>query len=200
MSEDTIGNRWSESEEQIMEATRRALLQHGYAQLSISRIADELNQSKASLYYHYDSKEDLLQSFLEFTIDQLEANIDTNDEAPNRELEQLVEALLPLQLSDEESQHRAVMVELRSQAVMNDKFREQFTEIDDLIVKRMERIIDRGIDEGVFRNVDSGRVAEHIFATTSGATYNRATTDRTAAVAAVRVSLLSYINNELIQG
>ncbi|SHL31940.1 TetR/AcrR family transcriptional regulator [Haladaptatus paucihalophilus] len=200
MTADSSDSEWSTSEERIMEATHRALLRDGYAQLSISRIASELDQSKASLYYHYDSKEDLLLSFLEYVTDRLESNIYTsNDESPSQELEQFIEMLLPLQLDDTESQLRAAMVELRSQAVMDEKFRKQFTEIDDRIVDHLERIIDRGIDEGEFRNVDSTRVAEHIFATFSGVMYNRATTNRENAPAAVRVALSSYLNKDLMK-
>lgn len=199
MSNDTSRKKWSKSEKQIMEATHRALLRHGYAHLSISHISSELNQSKSSLYYHYDSKEDLLLSFLEFVIDQLESNIYTDsNETPSQELEQLIEALLPLRLNDDDRQLRAVMVELRSQAVMDEQFRKQFTEIDNRIVDHFEEIINRGIDEGEFRNVDSTRVAEHIFATISGVMYDRATTNREKASAAVRVSLSSYINKELM--
>ena len=200
MTADSSEREWSESEERIMEATHRALLRYGYAQLSISRIASELDQSKASLYYHYDSKEDLLLSFLEYVTDQLESNIYAdNNESPSQELERFIETLLPLRLDDDESQLRAAMVELRSQAVMDEKFRKQFTEIDDRIVDHLERIINKGIDEGEFRNVDATRIAEQIFATVNGVMYNRATTDRENAPAAVRVSLSSYINKELIK-
>lgn len=200
MTTDSSEREWSTSEERIMEATHRALLRYGYAQLSISRIASELDQSKASLYYHYDSKEDLLLSFLEYVTDQLESNIYTNnDECPSQELEQFIETLLPFRLGDDESQLRAAMVELRSQAVMDEQFRKQFTEIDDRIVDHLERIINRGIDEGEFRNVDSTRVAEHIFATISGVMYNRATTNRENAPAAVRVALSSYLNKDLMK-
>jgi len=184
MTADSSEREWSKSEVRIMEATHRALLRYGYAQLSISRIASELDQSKASLYYHYDSKEDLLLSFLEYVTDQLESNIYTdNNESPSQELERFIETLLPLQLDDDESQLRAAMVELRSQAVMDEKFRKQFTEIDDRIVNHLERIISKGIGEGEFRNVDSTRVAEHMFATISGVMCNRATTNRENALA-----------------
>ncbi len=200
MSESTSEREWSESERRIMEATHRALLRHGYAQLSISQIASELNQSKASLYYHYDSKEELLLSFLKFAIDQLESNIYTEvEKTPRQELEQLIEELFPVQLSDDDSQLRAVMVGLRSQAVMDDQFREQFTEIDSRIVEHFEMIIDRGIDEGEFRSVDSTRAAEHIFAIISGVMYNRATTNRENAPVEVRASLSSYLDSELLK-
>lgn len=181
-----------------MEATYRALLTHGYADLSISRIADELGKSKAALYYHYDSKDDLLIAFLKFSVDRFETTIGTETgDDPSEDLEHVIETLLPLQPGEEQQQLQAVLVGLRSQAVTNEAFREQFTRIDERLATTIREIIQHGIDEGSFRDVDSTRVAEHILATVNGAMYGRATTDRENAAAAVRVSLSSYIDSEL---
>ncbi len=190
--------RWSTAQVEIMQATYRALLEHGYADLSISRIADELDKSKAALYYHYDSKDDLLVAFLEFAVDKFEATIGTETGSdPNDDLEHVIEKIIPLRPSEEERHLREVMVGLRSQAVTNVAFREQFTRLDEQIVTTTEEIIERGIDEGAFRDVDPTRIAEHIQATINGTMYARATTDRENAATATRVSLLSYIDSEL---
>ncbi|GAA0475047.1 hypothetical protein GCM10008985_34420 [Halococcus dombrowskii] len=55
-----------ETIEEIMDATYRALCKHGYAALRMQDIADETTKSKAALHYHYDSKHDLLLSFLDY--------------------------------------------------------------------------------------------------------------------------------------
>jgi AcrR family transcriptional regulator len=189
---------WSAAEREIMEATYRALLAHGYAGLSISRIAEEFDKSKASLYYHYDSKDDLLVSFLDFAVDQFEESVDTaTGEDPWATLEHVVEKLLPLRPGEDQEGIQSVMVGLRSQAVTNEAFREQFTEIDDRLAATVREVVDRGIEEGTFHDVDSTRVAEHVLATINGAMYGRETTDRQTAVAAVRVSLSSYLEAEL---
>ncbi len=181
-----------------MEATYRALLKHGYADLSISRIADELDKSKAAIYYHYDTKDDLLVAFLEFAVDRFEETIETETgEEPPEDLEHVIEKLLPLQPDEEQRQLQAVLVGLRSQAVTNGVFREQFTQIDERLAATVRSIVERGIDDGTFRDVDPSRVAEHILATINGARYGRVTTDRKSAVAAARVSLASYIDSEL---
>jgi AcrR family transcriptional regulator len=198
MTTDSPEKTWSTAKEEIMEATYRALLEHGYADLSISRIADELDKSKAAIYYHYDTKDDLLVSFLEFAVDRFEETIhtETGDE-PSEDLEHVTEKLLPLQPDAEQRQLQAVLVGLRSQAVTNEVFREQFTQIDERLAATIRGIVERGIDEGTFRDVDPSRVAEHILATVNGAMYGRATTDRKSAAAAARVSLASYIDSEL---
>ncbi|WP_135662287.1 TetR/AcrR family transcriptional regulator [Halorhabdus rudnickae] len=198
MTIDSPEKTWSTAKEEIMEATYRALLEHGYADLSISRIADELDKSKAAIYYHYDTKDDLLAAFLEFAVDRFEETIktETGDE-PSEALEHVIEKLLPLRPGEEQRQLQEVLVALRSQAVTNEVFREQFTQIDERLAATIRGIVELGIDEGIFRDVDSSRVAEHILATINGAMYSRATTDREDATAAARVSLSSYINSEL---
>ena len=198
MTTDQRRKSWSTAEEEIMEATYRALLNHGYADLSISRIADELDKSKAAIYYHYDTKDDLLVAFLEFAVDRFEETIDTETgNEPAADLEHVIEKLLPLQPDEEQRQLQAVLVGLRSQAVTNGVFREQFTQIDERLAATIRGIVDRGIEEDTFRDVDPSRVAEHILATVNGAMYGRATTDRKSAAAAARVSLASYIDSEL---
>jgi len=198
MTSDSPEKHWSDAEEEIMEATYRALLKHGYTELAISRIADELDKSKAAIYYHYDTKDDLLVAFLEFAVDRFEETIDTETgDEPAEDLEHVIEKFLPLQPDEEQQQLQTVLVSLRSQAVTNEAFREQFSQIDERLAASIRNIVERGIDKGTFGDVDPSRVAEHILATVNGAMYGRVTTDRKSAAAAARVSLASYIDSEL---
>lgn len=195
---DAIDQKWSKGEREIMNATYRAMLEHGYPNLSISIIADELGKTKASIYYHYDSKEELLISFLDFVVDRFKIDFTEEiSESPGTALDNAIERLVPLQLTDKEFHGQIVLLELRSQASRNEAFRERFTEINELLVETICDIIERGIDAGTFQDVEAARVAEHIVATTNGAKIDRITTDRDAAPAAVRVSLMAYIDSEL---
>jgi AcrR family transcriptional regulator len=189
---------WSPAEEEIMKATYRALLEHGYAGLSISRIAEELGKSKASIYYHYDSKDDLLVAFLEYAADQFESSVATETgEDPRADLDHVVEKLLPRQPDEDQRQVQSVVLGLRSQAVTSEPFREQFGAMDDRLATTVRTIVDRGIEAGAFRDVDATQVSEHVLATVNGAMYARATTDREDAVDAVRDSLSEYFDATL---
>jgi AcrR family transcriptional regulator len=189
---------WSAAEEEIMKATYRALLEHGYAGLSISRIADELDKSKASIYYHYDSKEALLVAFLEYAADQFETSVatETGDD-PRADLDHVVEKLLPRQPDEEQRQVQSVLLGLRGQALTSEQFSEQFTAMDDRLAATVQTIVERGIEDGAFRDIDAAQVAEHVLATVNGAMYARATTDREDAVDAVRDSLSAYLDATL---
>lgn len=198
MATDSPTEKWSPTEEEIMQATYEVLLESGYSGLSISQIVDKLGKSKAALYYHYDSKEDLLISFLEFAVDRFEAVISTETgDDPNEDLEHVIEKILPLRPNEEQRQTQEVMIALRSQAVTNEAFKEQFTQMDEQIAATIEDIIRQGIKEGAFRDVDPTRIAEHVLAIVNGTMYTRATTTREDATAITRVSLSSYLDSEL---
>jgi len=189
---------WSDAEEEIMRATYRALLSHGYADLSMSHIADELDKSKAAPYYYYDSKDELLVAFLDYAIYRFEDGLDTDvGDDPKERLDHAVEKLLPLRPDEKTRDLQAVLVELRAQAVTNDAFREQFSRLDAEIVETIREIVQRGVDDGTFRDVDATRIAEHVLATIIGGRYGQATTDREDAIGAPRVSLTSYLDAEL---
>lgn len=144
-----IDQKWSKGEREIMNATYRAMLEHGYPNLSISIIADELGKTKTSIYYHYDSKEELLISFLDFVVDRFKIDFTEEiSESPGTALDNVIERLVPLQLTDEEFHGQIVLLELRSQASRNEAFRERFTEINELLVETICDIIERGIDAG----------------------------------------------------
>ena len=56
----------SSTEQEIMEATYHALVNSGYAELSICDISRRFDGSQSLIYDHYDDKEDLLTRFIQF--------------------------------------------------------------------------------------------------------------------------------------
>ncbi|EMA11137.1 TetR/AcrR family transcriptional regulator [Haloarcula marismortui] len=187
------------TEKEIMHATHRALVNSGYAELSISRISDELDKAKSTIYHYYDSKDALLLRFLRFTVDRFEATINTSiGDNPKEDLNHIISTLLPCQLPEEKRQLHSVLVTLSPQALERAVFREQFTEIDTRLATIIEKTVRRGVDADVFRDVDPTHAAEHILATIKGTMYSRLTTNREAATAAAKASLFSYIDSNLI--
>ncbi|MDB2248550.1 MULTISPECIES: TetR/AcrR family transcriptional regulator [Halorubrum] len=200
MTGDQPGPAWSTAEVKILEATYTALLKHGYADLSIARIGDELDRSKSSIYHYYDSKDDLLITLLEFTVDKFESAIDTeSSQNPAETLKQLIAKLLAPHPLEDDHQFQTVLVGFRSQAVTNSRIRAQFTHVDERLADTIREILERGIAENVFEAVNASEVTEYILATINGGIYTRVTTDRVDAVTATHSMLVSYIDSELIQ-
>lgn len=70
------------TQEAIMDATYQALCKHGYTDLTIQKIADEFGKSKSLLYYHHDTKDEILIVLLEYLLNQftVEDTIDPTDD------------------------------------------------------------------------------------------------------------------------
>ncbi|MGH3095702.1 MAG: TetR/AcrR family transcriptional regulator [Streptosporangiales bacterium] len=56
--------------------------EQGYDKTSLREIAERLDVTKAALYYHFKSKEDILQSVLEDYLSEVEALLDWAEAAP----------------------------------------------------------------------------------------------------------------------
>lgn len=185
----------------IMRATYDALTSHGYANLTIQRIADEFEKSKSLLYHHYDGKDDLLVDFLRFMLEHWEAKAECRaDEAPQARLEELLDRVAAVELDEETAAFTAAMEELRGQAPHDVAYREQFSEHDRALRERFADIIAEGIDDGAFHAVDPETVAEFLLTTVNGIRIQRVTRDDDGGVAAARAELEEYLEARLYRG
>lgn len=154
--------------EAIMEATYRALCEHGTSDLTVQAIANEFDKSKSLIFYHYDSKEHLLLSFLAYLLDRFEERVAATDcEEPDEQLYSLIDALLfgP----DDNEDFQTAMFELRLQAPFNEAYREQFRTNRSNTHELFEGVIERGIEDGVFADADAARVATTVLTIIDGA-------------------------------
>jgi AcrR family transcriptional regulator len=190
-----------ETQVAIMEAAFRALCTHGYSNLTIDRINGEFDKSKSLLYYHYDDKDEILLNLLDYTVGQftIEDTVDPSDD-PDIRLQTLIEEILPWTLDAEPRSFQIALHELRSQALSHEEYRERFARFDQFMSSSIAEIIADGIEEDVFRQVDTERAAEHIYATIAGAMFRRITTDDESAIRTARQGLNEYIDSYLITG
>jgi AcrR family transcriptional regulator len=158
-----------DTEALIMQATYRALCTYGYAGTSISRIASEFEKSKALLYHHYDDKEDLFESFLQWLLTHLETELEENlPEEPQPRLAAIIDRMLPVTDTEEAVRVRQALLEMRSQAPYHDEYHTQFRRSDKLILAELTETIEAGITAGDFHEVDSERTAETLYSLVYG--------------------------------
>lgn len=183
----------------IMDATYDALRKHGYADLTIQRIADEFDKSKSLLYYHYESKDDLLVEFLDYGLERFAEQVAIDPEAePDEQLRTFLDSLVPESLAEDRHEFHVAFIEMRSQAPFSEPYHEQFTKSDAFIRDTLAEIIEDGIERGVFREVDPMEKAELLVTITTGAMVRRVTTDVGDGMAAVRRAVDDYIESELL--
>ncbi len=184
--------------EEIMKATYEALCTHGYADLTIQRIGDEFPKSKSLLYHHYDSKDALLLDFLAYMLEHFETGVPREDHPDAAaHLRAVFDHVLPDELDEGRREFTSAMVELQAQAAHDPEYREHFTRSTRFFHDRFVTIIENGIEQGVFRDVDPDRVATLLMATIDGARFQRVTTEGDDDIAAVRDELQAYVETRL---
>jgi AcrR family transcriptional regulator len=127
-----------DSQEEIMDATYSALCRHGYADLTIEKIAEESEKGKSLIYYHFDDKDDLMTSFLDHMKEKLSKQLSELEEVPGEDrLDELLELLLGVEDEEMWEFHKALF-ELQVQAYHSREFAEKFEGIDSLINNLIE--------------------------------------------------------------
>jgi len=144
--------------EQIMEATFRAVSKHGYKDLRVRDIGEEMELSRQVIHYHFDGKYDLLSAFLQYVIDQYEGSVDVDgDAAPRAELDARIDQCL-LGPQFEEFTHwdrMKVYHELFAYAQHDDEHQDIFNDHYEHIRQSIVEVIEAGIEQNVFREVDA---------------------------------------------
>lgn len=184
--------------EELMRATFLALCEHGYSDLTVDRIAEVFPKSKALIYHHFESKDDLLLALLEYLLARYEEAIPHQEyDDPWAHLEAILEHGLP-DAPKTDPAFVGAMVELRAQAVTDETFRDHFTRSDRFFQDRIASVIESGIEMGRFHPVDADRVAALVLTVITGAITRRVTTGGDSSTAAIRAALRDSIEAHLL--
>jgi len=191
------GTERTDAQEEIMSATYEALCEHGYAALTVERIASELGKSTAAIHYHYETKDELLVAFLDYLLDGMNEWIDTKPDAePRKRLAGLLDGLLPAEPHDR--QFTVAMLEMRAQAPYNESFRAQFVERDERTRELLKTAIEDGADAGVFDgDADAGDAARSLMALVDGGWTRYVVLDDEAALTDARETAREYVESVL---
>ncbi|MEV3965685.1 TetR/AcrR family transcriptional regulator [Nocardia sp. NPDC050193] len=71
-----IDNRRTDTRDRILSVALRLFAEQGYANTTLREIAEELGVTKAALYFHFKTKEDILAAILRGHLDRLDALVD----------------------------------------------------------------------------------------------------------------------------
>ncbi|MFB6166176.1 MAG: TetR/AcrR family transcriptional regulator [Haloarculaceae archaeon] len=183
----------------IMDATYRALCEHGYADLTMQDIADETDKSKAALHYHFDSKHDLLVAFLEFLHEEFVDRVaDPAGETPADRLMAFVDSVLtpPESDADERKAFKTAMLELKAQGPYDEAIRQRLEAFDETLYSQVRALIVAGIESGQFRDVDPDDTARFIVTALDGAQTKRVAVGQD--IACTQRSLHHYVETHLV--
>ncbi|WP_267642777.1 TetR/AcrR family transcriptional regulator [Haloarchaeobius amylolyticus] len=160
----------SETQVDIMEAVLRALAKHGYAGLTTKKVAAEASVSEAGLYYHYDSKDDLVVAFLEWSVERDSKRLSAAADAdPVTRLFALCDALLGDPEDEVDRGINVAIMELLAHAPFNDRFHDLLRSYEERVHETLASVIREGVEAGVFReDLDPEATAAYLLVTTDG--------------------------------
>ena len=147
-----------DTREVIMEATFRAISKHGYADLRMRDIGEEMDLTRQVIHYHFDGKYELMSEFLEYVVEQYEGSVEVEEcTDPRTELDARIDQCLfgPEFGEFTHWDRMKVYHELFAHAQNDERHREIFTDHYDRIRGSIVEVVERGIDEGAFRPVDA---------------------------------------------
>ena len=137
----------------ILRAAVEVMGEDGYEGSSIRDMASRAGVSVAALYYHFPSKLELLQEFLdeahEVTLARLDRRLAAADPSPRAQLDELVATLIATHLHDEFAR-LASNVALREYTRLHPPEREIIDEKRQRLLSLVESVIDGGIGSGDF--------------------------------------------------
>ncbi|WP_339103595.1 TetR/AcrR family transcriptional regulator [Haloterrigena salinisoli] len=188
----------TETTDELMEATYAALCKHGYASLRMQDIADESSKSKATLHYHYESKQDLLYALLDHLTDSFADRIETLEgETPAAQLLALIDAYLEPAADDSAAEFWTALLEIKAQGPYDERFRAELADFDRMLHGRVRSLLEEGRDEGVFRaDVDPDEIAEFLVTALNGAQTRHVAVDHP--LERTQRTLETYVRRELL--
>lgn len=145
----------------ILVAAAGVFQEHGYHGTTMQQIADRVNLTAGSLYHHFPAgKRDLLLAVLntglEIVLEQVDLIIDA-DLDPSESLRRMIHAHIT-NVTQNMAVGAAMVFEIRALRDLDEAAaeREAFFKRRGQFEERFRRIIQCGIDTGVFRPVDTG--------------------------------------------
>lgn len=137
--------------ERIVASAARLFMQQGFAATSVRQIGEDAQVSQSSLYYHIDSKAQLLkllhESFLTDMLAQLAAADSANDTATEK-----LRAMIHVVISIIEHHHAEVTVFLREGHALPRDLRKKVIAQRDLVDERFDGVLRLGVSSGEFRS------------------------------------------------
>gem|GEM_PF-5394021 len=174
--------------------------QHGYSELSMSRIAEGADIEKASVYHYYSNKDSLLLALVDYVIEEIKyRTVQPEDTDPIQQLQFFIDQIVfgrqtepdDSDLSPPSEGTIAVFIQIRAQATYDDTYRKKITEIDRIQQQHIAEMLQAGIDSGQFADVDAEQIAAVLSTLLTGVFSRRVTT--TADLEPVREAVHAYL-------
>ncbi|MFB6375381.1 MAG: TetR/AcrR family transcriptional regulator, partial [Bradymonadaceae bacterium] len=159
----------ADTKARLLQATDDALQKHGYADLSMAKVADEFDGSQSLIHYHFDSREGLLAAYVAWKRDQYREFLDEEfPEDPDERVTALVTTFVREFTEWANTDRGQAMMDLYAEGRDSDAVAEELRRLDGLFRDAFREAVADGVEAGVFRDVDPDAVARLLLAASDG--------------------------------
>ena len=141
--------------EQIMDAALKVIISKGYENSRMDDIVDLSSMSKGAIYWYYKSKKEVYLNLVNYWVIKYSTVINhiiEEDDSPADQLKDVFEYFI-LQYEHDPSAFKA-LVEFWSLAGRDKDFQKKLDKVYSKFLEFLERIINKGVKSGEFKNLD----------------------------------------------
>jgi len=155
---------------QILRAAYTIIAERGYENITVQDIANHAGFSKGIIYYYFSSKEDVMVSLFDSILRVIDRNFAStiqNHPEPREQMERVLRMSFDLVHKHKEFYH--VIMVFWSQVTQKTLMSELNVTLFKRYRRELAKIIERGVDRGVFRaKFDVNMLASQIIAVVGG--------------------------------
>jgi AcrR family transcriptional regulator len=198
VGESVENQRGEERRQAILEAAWRLVAERGYHHVRVQDIARLCGTSTGAVHYYFPGKDDVLREALRYSVDaafaRQGAQLRPIKDARKRLLA-LIEMQLPVggQIRDEWS----IWLQFWAEAALNPPLRAMHNAFYARWIETVVRIVRRGQEQGIFRDVDPALFARHLTSATDGAAIQVLTGAPGMTIDKMRELLVGIVDREL---
>src|SRR6056297_301016 len=157
---------------EIMDQAIKLFAEKGFSDTSISKIAKSAKVGKGTIYWHFDSKEDLFLSIIKEKGKVYFEKVKSLEESKDKPSEIIYKYIKDRIKFVEDNNDLAMMIVNNSDVIINKEFRHYMEKWHAQIMEVLEKAIDKGIKNGAFVNANSEELALMIINTANSAHHN----------------------------
>lgn len=162
----------------ILTAAKRVFSEKGYASTTVADVARAARLSYGTIYWYFDSKEELFDALMDAGEAELRARIlAALDEAGPADLEQALRTAVRATFEHFEDDREATRLLFRDSYALGGRFESHLIRIYEGFIDDLEATIAAGQREGLIRDTPSRMVAFALAALIGQMAYRRLTTD-----------------------
>lgn len=153
-----MSSKQDERRKEILAVALQAFNEKGYDKTSMDDVVRATGLSKGTIYWYFKNKQEMFTALMEFVVDQFFEEFDfmlssTHDLTPRAALSMIFETVNAI--VDMNPNSAALTIDFMLQALHYPDLRKKYAGYYARYIDELGAIIQRGIDEGTFRQIDA---------------------------------------------